>query len=83
MVYSDVNLALGDRLEAIVERLNGDGFFYAGLRPGAARHDADVLRLQKPLPGAGDVHAFELESEWAHRLAAFIGEDEERVGAVG
>lgn len=78
VVFADVDLALTEDLQTVVESLNRRGFFYAGLRP-CALGGNDALRMQRLNSRNLELERIVCDSEFARELLAVVLEDRQRV----
>lgn len=81
VVFADVDLALTEDLETVVESLNSRGFSYAGLRP-CALGGNDTLCLQRLNSRNLEFDRIVCDSEFAQELLAFVLEDRQRVEQI-
>jgi anti-sigma regulatory factor (Ser/Thr protein kinase)/GNAT superfamily N-acetyltransferase len=80
MVYAEIDLERVAEIDAVVELLNREGFFYSGIAPlGRDGHDQLVLQYENTL----DVEEDEIVcySDGAQELKAFVLADKARVTA--
>jgi GNAT superfamily N-acetyltransferase len=78
VLFANVDLAVTDELDAVVDQLNRHGFFYAGLRP-CALDGHDALCVQRLNSRNIELEQIVCDSPFARRLLAYVTEDRGRV----